>query len=76
MKQPNPIKWRHFEAEIIHFCARWYLRYSSRLSPSGGTDAGTGTAGGSHHDLSVSAALCSRGAPFRRLLDSLSEAEG
>jgi transposase-like protein len=28
MKQPNPFKWRHFEAEIILLCVRWYLRYS------------------------------------------------
>ena len=23
-----PFKWRHFEAEIILLCIRWYLRYS------------------------------------------------
>ena len=23
----NPFKWRHFEAEIILLCLRWYLRY-------------------------------------------------
>src|SRR5213082_2344966 len=23
-----PFKWRHFEAEIILLCVRWYLRYS------------------------------------------------
>ncbi len=28
MNQPNPFKWRHFEAEIILLCVRWYLRYS------------------------------------------------
>ena len=28
MKQPNPFKWHHFEAEIILLCVRWYLRYS------------------------------------------------
>jgi transposase, IS6 family len=28
MNQQNPFKWRHFEAEIILLCARWYLRYS------------------------------------------------
>jgi len=24
----NPFKWRHFQAEIILLCLRWYLRYS------------------------------------------------
>jgi len=28
MNQPNPFKWRHFEAEIILLCVRGYLRYS------------------------------------------------
>ena len=23
-----PFKWRHFEAEIILLCVRWYVRYS------------------------------------------------
>src|SRR6266699_539133 len=28
MDPMNPFKWRHFEAEIILLCVRWYLRYS------------------------------------------------
>ncbi len=28
MKEQYPFKWRHFEAEIILLCARWYLRYA------------------------------------------------
>jgi transposase, IS6 family len=28
MDQQNPFKWRHFEAEIIVLCVRWYIRYS------------------------------------------------
>src|SRR5438309_10859319 len=28
MDNPTPFKWRHFEAEIILLCVRWYLRYS------------------------------------------------
>ena len=28
MTQPSPFKWRHFEAEIILLCVRWYVRYS------------------------------------------------
>ena len=25
---PNPFKWRHYRAEIILLCVRWYLRYA------------------------------------------------
>jgi transposase, IS6 family len=28
MENCSPFTWRHFEAEIILLCARWYLRYS------------------------------------------------
>jgi transposase, IS6 family len=28
MDQQNPFKWRHFEADIIVLCVRWYVRYS------------------------------------------------
>src|SRR6202008_4121886 len=28
MKNASSFKWRHFEAEIILLCIRWYLRYS------------------------------------------------
>ncbi len=28
MNQQSPFKWRHFEAEIILLCVRWYLRYA------------------------------------------------
>ena len=28
MNPQPPFKWRHFEAEIILLCVRWYLRYS------------------------------------------------
>jgi hypothetical protein len=28
MTEQNPFKWRHFQAEIILLCVRWYLRYS------------------------------------------------
>src|ERR1700692_545994 len=28
MIEQTPFKWRHFEAEIILLCVRWYLRYS------------------------------------------------
>jgi transposase, IS6 family len=26
MGEQHPFKWRHFEAEIILLCVRWYLR--------------------------------------------------
>ena len=28
MNQATPFKWRHYEAEIILLCVRWYLRYA------------------------------------------------
>jgi transposase-like protein len=28
MTTQAPFKWRHFEAEIILLCVRWYLRYA------------------------------------------------
>lgn len=28
MNQQHPFKWRHFQADIILLCVRWYLRYS------------------------------------------------
>src|SRR6266851_9319529 len=28
MDNCSPFKWRHFEAEMILLCVRWYLRYS------------------------------------------------
>jgi IS6 family transposase len=28
MTEQSPFKWRHFEAEIILLCVRWYLRYA------------------------------------------------
>ena len=28
MDQQSPFKWRHFEAEILLLCVRWYLRYA------------------------------------------------
>jgi IS6 family transposase len=28
MVEQHPFKWRHFEAEIILVCVRWYLRYA------------------------------------------------
>ena len=60
MNQQSPFKWRHFEAEIILLCVRWYLRYSRSLPRSGGNDAGTGAEGGPHHDLPLGRAAMPR----------------
>ena len=30
MAEQHPFKWRHFEAEMILVCVRWYLRYALR----------------------------------------------
>src|SRR5260370_35230806 len=27
MTEQHPFKWRHFEAQIILLCVRWYVRY-------------------------------------------------
>jgi IS6 family transposase len=31
MTEQNPFKWRHFQADIILLCVRWYLRYAVPL---------------------------------------------
>ena len=28
MTDQHPFKWRHFQADIILLCVRWYLRYA------------------------------------------------
>src|SRR5258706_936944 len=28
MTEQNPFTWRHFQADIILLCVRWYLRYA------------------------------------------------
>ncbi len=28
MTEQHPFKWRHFQADIILLCVRWYLRYA------------------------------------------------
>jgi IS6 family transposase len=28
MAEQHPFKWRHFQAEIILLCVRWYVRYA------------------------------------------------
>ena len=28
MSKDTPVKWRHFQPDVILLCVRWYLRYS------------------------------------------------
>ena len=58
MKHPSPFKWRHFEAEIILLCVRWYLRYSLSYRDLEEMMAGARTRGRSYHHLPLGAALC------------------
>ena len=60
MNQPNPFKWRHFEAEIILLCVRWYLRYSLSYRDLEEMMRERGLAGGPYHHLPLGAALCPR----------------
>ncbi len=60
MNQQNPFKWRHFEAEIILLCVRWYLRYALSYRDLEEMMLERGSAGRPHHDLPLGAALCSR----------------
>jgi transposase, IS6 family len=32
MSDPLPLKWRHFQGDIIPCAARWYLRYALSYS--------------------------------------------
>jgi DDE domain len=58
MDNHSLFKWRHFEAEIILLCVRWYLRYSTPLPRSRRDDGRARIECRSDHDLSVGAALC------------------
>jgi hypothetical protein len=44
MDQQNPFKWRHYEADIILLCVRWYVRYSASLPRPRRDEAGAGSA--------------------------------
>ena len=58
MSQPRPFKWRHFEAEIILLCVRWYVRYPlSYRDLEEMLDEG-GPVRRSHHHLSLGPTLC------------------
>ena len=60
MSNPSPFKWRHFEAEIILLCVRWYLRYSLSYRDLEEMMRERGHAARSPYHLSLGAALCSR----------------
>ncbi len=60
MNQQSPFKWRHFEAEIILLCVRWYLRYSLSYRDLEEMMAERGHAARSYHDLSLGPAVCPR----------------
>ena len=53
----NPFKWRHFEAEIILLCTRWYLRYPLSYRQLEEMLLERGLRGRSHHHLSLGAEL-------------------
>jgi hypothetical protein len=53
-------KWRHFEAELILLCVRWYLRYSLSYRDLEAHPAGTRSARRSYDDLSVGPTLRAR----------------
>ncbi len=59
-QSPNPFKWRHFQADIILLCVRWYLHYALSYRDAGRNDAGTWIAGGSYYHLQMGPAVCSR----------------
>jgi len=57
MDNCSPFKWRHFEAEIILLCVRWYLRYSLSYRDLEAMMLERGLHG-PHHDLPLGAVLC------------------
>lgn len=54
MNQPSPFQWRHFQAEIMLLCVRWYLRSPIPLPPTRRGAERTGTPRRSHDHLSLS----------------------
>jgi transposase-like protein len=52
-------KWRHFEAEIILLCVRWYLRYALSYRDLEEIMAERGHAARPSNDLSLGTTLCS-----------------
>lgn len=53
----HPFKWRHFQADSILLCVRWYLRYSLSYRDLEAHHAGTSVAGRLHHHLSLGSIL-------------------
>ena len=59
MTEQNPFKWRHFQADIILLCVRWYLRYALSYRDLEEMMAERGLHGRSYHHLPLGSALCS-----------------
>jgi transposase-like protein len=57
--QQSPFKWRHFEAEIIVLCVRWYLRYALSYRDLEEMMAERGRERRSYYHLPLGPAVCS-----------------
>ena len=60
MDTSTPFKWRHFQAEIILLCVRWYLRYPLSYRDLEEMMLRARFACRSHDDLPLGAALRNR----------------
>ncbi len=63
MIHQHPFTWRHFEAEIILLCVRWYLKYASSYRDVEEMMMERGLTVDPHHhhdDLSLGPRLCPR----------------
>ena len=60
IQSQNPFKWRHFHADIILLCVRWYLRYPLSYRDLEEMMLRAWIAHRSHHDLPLGAALRTR----------------
>ncbi|GHO97448.1 hypothetical protein KSF_074960 [Reticulibacter mediterranei] len=59
MSHQHPFKWRHYQAEVIVLCVRWYLRYALSYRESSRNHEGAGAAYQSQHDVPLGPVLCS-----------------
>src|SRR3954470_607014 len=57
-ERPTLFKRRHFEAEVIVLCVRWYLRYTLKLSPTRRNHERAEPERRSCDDLAVGSAVC------------------
>ena len=56
----NPFKGRHFQAEIILICTRWYLRYALSYRNIEEMMTERGLISGSHDHLPLGSKICAR----------------